>query len=303
MENKNKYSGREDRGRDSGGKYSSSGREDRKRDFGDKYAGRDDRRRDSGDQFGGREDRRKDSGDYIFGVRAVIEAVKAGREMNKIMIQKGMNKDLFMELKEVLKGHDFNLQFVPIEKLNGITDQNHQGVIAYVSPITYHNAEALVEELLAADKKPFILALDRLTDVRNFGAIARTAECEGVDAIIIPSKGSAVVTPDAIKTSAGALNRIKVCKTDNLKETLFYIQQCGVRLVACTEKGSIPLYETNLRGSVAVILGSEMDGITTDLINLADISCRIPMRGEIASLNVSVAAGMVLYEKLRQELY
>jgi len=260
-----------------------------------KYSGRDGR--------DGREERKKDSGDYIFGVRAVMEAVKAGRELNKIMIQKGMQKDLFMELKEVLKGEDFNLQFVPIEKLNGITDQNHQGVIAYVSPITYHNAEALVEELLAADKKPFILALDRLTDVRNFGAIARTAECEGVDAIIIPSKGSAVVTPDAIKTSAGALNRIKVCKTDNLKETLFYIQQCGVRLVACTEKGSVPLYETNLRGSVAVILGSEMDGITSDLINMSDISCRIPMRGEIASLNVSVAAGMVLYEKLRQELY
>lgn len=254
-------------------------------------------------KYGGREERKKDSGDYIFGVRAVIEAVKAGREMNKIMIQKGMQKDLFMELKEVLKGEDFNLQFVPIEKLNGITDQNHQGVIAYVSPITYHNAETLVEELLAEGKKPFILALDRLTDVRNFGAIARTAECEGVDAIIIPSKGSAVVTPDAIKTSAGALNRIKVCKTDSLKDTLFYIQQCGVRLVACTEKGSVPLYETNLRGSVAVILGSEKDGITSDLINLSDLSCRIPMRGEIASLNVSVAAGMVLYEKLRQELY
>ncbi len=254
-------------------------------------------------KYAGREVRKKDSGDYIFGVRAVIEAVKAEREMNKIMIQKGMNKDLFLELKEALKGGEFNLQFVPVEKLDGITDQNHQGVIAYVSPVEYFKAETLVEELIEQGKKPFVLALDRLTDVRNFGAIARTAECEGVDAIIIPSKGSVTVTPDAIKTSAGALNRIKVCKTDNLKDTLFYIQQCGVRLVACTEKASVPLYETNLRGSVAVILGSEKDGITSDLINLADISCKIPMRGEIASLNVSVAAGMVLYEKLRQELY
>lgn len=255
-------------------------------------------------KYDGRQQRRTDKeDDYIFGVRAVIEAVKADRELNKILIQKGMQKELFLELKEALKGGQYNLQFVPIHKLNAITDKNHQGVIAYVSPVTYFNAEKLIEELLEQDKKPFILALDRITDVRNFGAIARTAECEGVDAIIIPSKGSATVTPDAIKTSAGALNRIKVCKTDDLKATLFYIQQCGVRLVACTEKASVPLFETNLRGSVAIIMGSEMDGVTSDLINMADISCKIPMRGEIASLNVSVAAGMVLYEKLRQELY
>jgi 23S rRNA (guanosine2251-2'-O)-methyltransferase len=247
--------------------------------------------------------KKKDDGDYIFGVRAVIEAVKAGRELNNILIQKGMNKDLFMELKEALAGESHNLKFVPGEKLNAITDSNHQGVIAYVSPIEYYNAEELIEGLIEEGKKPFVLALDRLTDVRNFGAIARTAECEGVDAIIIPSKGSVTVTPDAIKTSAGALNRIKVCKTDSLKDTLFYIQQCGMRLVACTEKGSVPLYETNLRGSVAVIMGSEDDGVSQDLINLADLSCKIPMRGEIASLNVSVAAGMVLYEKLRQELH
>ncbi len=253
-------------------------------------------------KYDSRPKRKKESDDYIFGVHAVIEAIRAGRELNKILIQKGMNKELFLDLKEALKGENHTLQFVPVEKLNGITDNNHQGVIAYVSPVEYYKAEELVEELLEEGKKPFVLALDRLTDVRNFGAIARTAECEGVDAIIIPSKGSVTVTPDAIKTSAGALNRIKVCKTDNLKDTLFYIQQCGVRLVACTEKSSVPLYQTNLRGSVAVIMGSEKDGITQDLINLSDISCRIPMRGEIASLNVSVAAGMVLYEKLRQEL-
>lgn len=241
--------------------------------------------------------------EYIFGVRAVIEAIKANRVLNKIFIQKGMNKDLFLELKEALKGESHQLQFVPVEKLDAITENNHQGVIALVSPIEYYKIEDVVEGLLEEGKKPFVLALDRITDVRNFGAIARTAECEGVDAILIPSKGSAHVTSDAIKTSAGALNRIKVCKTDNLKDSLYYIQQCGLRIVACTEKSQIPLYETNLRGSVAVIMGSEKDGITNDLINLSDISCRIPMRGEIASLNVSVAAGMVLYEKLRQELH
>lgn len=241
--------------------------------------------------------------EFIFGVRSVIEAIKAERDLNKIFIQKGMNKDLFVELKEALAGKDYPLQFVPVEKIDAFTEDNHQGVIALVSPVTYYKVETIVEELLEEDKKPFILILDRITDVRNFGAIARTAECEGVDAIVIPSKGSVQVTADAIKTSAGALNRIKVCKTDNLKESLFYIQQCGVRLVACTEKTSVPLYETNLRGSVAVIMGSEKDGVTNDLINMSDIACKIPMRGEIASLNVGVAAGIVMYEKLRQELH
>ncbi|MFZ9029464.1 MAG: 23S rRNA (guanosine(2251)-2'-O)-methyltransferase RlmB [Crocinitomicaceae bacterium] len=246
---------------------------------------------------------KKKERDLIYGVRAVIEAIKAEREINKIMIQKGMDKELFMELKEELKGKDFQLQFVPREKLDALTDNNHQGVVAQVSPIEYHSIEPLVEGLIEEGKKPFILVLDRITDVRNFGAIARTAECEGVDAILLPSKGSAQVNADAVKTSAGALNRIKVCRTDNLKDSLFYIQQCGIRLVACTEKSKIPLYETNLRGSVAIIMGSEKDGVTQDLINMADISCRIPMRGEIASLNVGVAAGMAMYEKLRQELY
>ncbi len=246
---------------------------------------------------------KKKERDLIYGVRAVIEAIKADREINKIMIQKGMDKELFMELKEELKGKDFQLQFVPREKLDALTDNNHQGVVAQVSPIKYHEIEPLVEGLIEDGKKPFILVLDRITDVRNFGAIARTAECEGVDAILLPSKGSAQVNADAVKTSAGALNRIKVCRTDNLKDSLFYIQQCGVRLVACTEKSKVPLYETNLRGSVAIIMGSEKDGVTQDLINMADISCRIPMRGEIASLNVGVAAGMAMYEKLRQELY
>jgi 23S rRNA (guanosine2251-2'-O)-methyltransferase len=157
--------------------------------------------------------------------------------------------------------------------------------------------------MLEEGKKPTILVLDRITDVRNFGAIARTAECEGVDAILIPSKGSALVTSDAMKASAGALNRIPVCKTDDLKNSLFYLQQSGLRLIACTEKSATPLYQVNLRGSVAVIMGSEENGITQDLINMSDIKAKIPMRGEISSLNVGVATGMVLYEKLRQELY
>jgi 23S rRNA (guanosine2251-2'-O)-methyltransferase len=247
-------------------------------------------------------ERIKSNEDLIFGVRSVIEAVKAEREINKILIQKGMNKDLFTELKDALAGKDLQLQFVPIQKLDGLVDGNHQGVIAYVSPIEYLEIEPFIEAKLEKGEKPLVLVLDRITDVRNFGAIARTAECQGVDAILIPSKGSALVTADAIKTSAGALNRIPVCKTNNLKETLFYLQQCGMRIVACTEKSKIPLYEVNLRGPVCIILGSEEDGITSDLLNLSDIKARIPMRGEIASMNVGVAAGMILYEKTRQEL-
>ena len=246
---------------------------------------------------------RKNDDEFIFGVRAVIEAIKANREINKIMIQKGMNKELFQELKDTLVDKNYYLQFVPIEKLNKITDNNHQGVIAYVAPISYQKVEDLVEKMLEEGKKPCILVLDRITDVRNFGAIARTAECEGVDAILIPSKSSVQVTSDAIKTSAGALNRIPVCKSDNIMYSLFYIQQCGLRIIACTEKTETPLYQVNLRGSVAIIMGSEEDGITTDFLNMADIKARIPMRGEIASMNVGVATGIVLYEKTRQELY
>ena len=246
---------------------------------------------------------KKDSDEFIFGIRAVIEAIKAEREINKVMILKGINKDLFLELKDALAGKNYYIQYVPQEKLDKVTQNNHQGVIAYVSPITYHNIEKLVEEKLEKGEKPFILFLDRITDVRNFGAIARTAECEGVDAIVIPSRGSVQVTSDAIKTSAGALNRIPVCKSDNIKDSLFYLQQCGLRIVACTEKTNVPLYEVNLRGSVAIVMGSEEDGITSDILNMADIKAKIPMKGEISSLNVGVATGMVLYEKIRQELY
>jgi 23S rRNA (guanosine2251-2'-O)-methyltransferase len=246
---------------------------------------------------------RKERTDIIYGVHSVIEAIKADRELNKILIQKGIQKEVFNELRDALQGKHFQLQFVPAQKIDSLTNGNHQGVVAFVTPIEYQNIETLVDNLLESDKKPTILVLDRITDVRNFGAIARTAECEGVDAILIPSRGSALVSSDAMKASAGALNRIPVCKTDDLKNSLFYLQQSGLRLIACTEKSAVPLYEVNLRGSVAIIMGSEEDGITQDLINMSDIKAKIPMRGNISSLNVGVAAGMVLYEKLRQEIY
>ncbi len=248
-------------------------------------------------------ERRKPKENIIFGLHSVIEAIKADREIDKILIQKGINKEAFIQLRDALTGKNYPIQYVPIEKINAMSDGNHQGVVAMISPITYLNIETFIDEKIEKGEKPCILVLDRITDVRNFGAIARTAECQGVDAILIPSKGSATATSDAIKTSAGALNRIPVCKTDNLKNSLFYLQQSGLRLVACTEKSSVPLYEVNLRGAVAIIMGSEEDGITSDLLNMSDIKARIPMRGKISSLNVGVSAGMVLYEKLRQELH
>ena len=198
---------------------------------------------------------RKERTDIIFGIRAVIEAVNADKELNKILIQKGLHKELFDELKTALQGKNYFLQFVPVQKLDTLTEGNHQGVVAMIPPISYQEIEPLVDALLEKDEKPFIVVLDRITDVRNFGAIARTAECQGAHAILIPSKGSALATSDAMKASAGALNRIPICKTNDLKNSLFYLQQSGLRIVACTEKGNVPLYETNLRGSVAVIMG------------------------------------------------
>lgn len=246
---------------------------------------------------------KKEKEDLIFGIRAVIEAIAAGREINKIVIQKGLQKELFFELKEATAGKNYFIQFVPSEKLDRLTDKNHQGVVAYLSPKEYVEFESLVDQFVQNNENACFLFLDRLTDVRNFGAIARTAECMGVNAIVIPGKGSVQVTADAIKTSAGALNRIPVCKVGNLKDSIFYLQQSGFRIIACTEKSSVPLYEVNLRGQIGIVMGSEEDGITNDILKMADIKAKIPMSGKISSLNVGVATGMILYEKIRQELY
>ena len=244
-----------------------------------------------------------ESNQMVFGIRAIIEAIKSGKEIENLFLQRGLTGGIILELRSLLKDHEIGFQLVPIEKLNRLTTKNHQGAVAFISPISYDKIENIIPLIYEKGEVPLILILDGITDVRNFGAIARTAECEGVDAILIPSKGSALVSSDAMKASAGALNRIPVCKSDNLKDSIFYLQQSGLRIVACTEKTAAPLYEVNLRGSVAIILGSEENGITQDLINMSDIRARIPMKGTISSLNVGVATGMVLYEKIRQELY
>jgi 23S rRNA (guanosine2251-2'-O)-methyltransferase len=246
--------------------------------------------------------KKAEPGHLIYGLHAVMEAINAGTVINKILIRKGIQKENFEALREVLKGKDYVIQYVPHEKLDSLTEGNHQGVVAFASPVSYIEIEPFVEGLLDNGKHPCIVVLDRITDVRNLGGIARTALCMGADALVIPSKGAAQVTADAIKTSAGALTSLPVARGEEIKDILFYLQQCGIRLVACTEKSSTPVYKSNLRGPVALIFGSEENGIRSDLMNMCDLKVKIPMQSDMSSLNVGVSVGMVLYEKMRQGL-
>ncbi|MCG8580282.1 MAG: 23S rRNA (guanosine(2251)-2'-O)-methyltransferase RlmB [Bacteroidales bacterium] len=232
----------------------------------------------------------------IFGIRAVQEAISAGKEIEKVMIKKGLQGTLFQSFLDVVRSNNIPFQFVPIEKLNRITRQNHQGVIAMISPVTYQDAEQLIPTLFDEGKDPFVLVLDHITDVRNFGAIARTAECAGVDAIIIPETGAAAVTSDAIKTSAGALHSIPVCRVRSLISTVEFLQNSGLKVVAATEKGAIDYDKANYRGPIALVMGAEDRGVNPKILTAADIKSRIPILGDIESLNVSVAAGILMYE-------
>lgn len=244
----------------------------------------------------------EDDDSIIFGVRAVIEAIRAERPINKILIQRGMQKELFKELKEELANKKYNLQFVPIYKLNRMTRKNHQGVIAEVSPIRYQEIEPILNQLYENGEVPLFLILDRITDVRNFGAIARTAECIGVHAIIIPNKDSVSVTADAIKTSAGALNKIPVCKVEDLNSTIHFLKESGVQIAASTEKTENLLFDADFTVPLAVVMGSEEDGVSMKILADADIKAKIPMVGSISSLNVSVSAGIMMYEVARQRM-
>ncbi len=238
----------------------------------------------------------------IFGTRSVIEAVNAGKDIEKILVQKGLSNELYNQLRQALRGNTVPIQFVPPEKLKRVTDKNHQGVIAYLTEITYYDTETLLSVLFEAGKVPLLLMLDRVTDVRNFGAIARSAECAGVDFIIIPSRGAAQINGDAIKTSAGALHRLKVCREDNLKTTIEYLKESGVQVVACHEKTDKLIYDADFNKPTVVIMGSEENGISNEYLKRSDIQVKIPMPGTIASLNVSVATGIVLFEAVKQRL-
>lgn len=238
--------------------------------------------------------------DFLFGTHPIIEALRSGREIEKVMIQVGARSSQISEIIVLAKDREVPIQTVPQEKLNRITRQAHQGVIAFISPVVYQSIENLIPMLFDQGLVPFVIILDKITDVRNFGAIARTADAAGVHAIVVPSRGSALITADAVKTSAGALNTINICREDNLKTTITYLKNCGLRIAALTEKASANLWENDLSGPIALILGSEENGISDAYLKMADIQIKIPMLGTIESLNVSVAAGIACYEIVHQ---
>ena len=243
---------------------------------------------------------RSESNQMVFGIRAVVEAIRSGKEIESIYLQRGIGGGLLIELKDLLIEYGLTAQQVPIEKLNRLTTKNHQGVVAFISPIVYQKVENIIPQLFEEGKVPLILVLDSITDVRNMGAIARTAECAGVHAIVIPAKGSAQINPDAIKTSAGALYKIPVCRHEHFLQTVKLLQESGLQLVCCTEKTKDTIYAPDYTVPTAIIMGSEEDGVRNEIIRTADYLAKIPMYGEIESLNVSVATGIILYEAIRQ---
>lgn len=238
----------------------------------------------------------------IFGIRAVIEAISAGKTIDKIFVQKGLKSPLYHQLHTLLQEQQIAISQVPAEKLNRLTKKNHQGVVATLSPVEYHDFENLVISTIESGKVPLFLVLDHLSDVRNFGAIIRTAECTGVSGIIIPKRGSVSVTADTIKTSAGAVFKVPISRVDNLRDAVYYLQGSGIKTIAASEKTDKLLYEISMTEPLAIVMGAEDTGISPALLKLADDKAKLPMMGSIGSLNVSVACGVFLYEAMRQRL-
>ncbi len=238
----------------------------------------------------------------IYGIRAVLEAISSNEPIDKVFIQRGLQGDLFKELESTVRKHQINSSYVPIEKLNRLTKNNHQGVVANISPIVFHELETLVDTVLNKDKTPLFLLLDQLSDVRNFGAIIRTAECTGVDGIIIQKKGAAPVTADTIKTSAGAAFKVPIAKVDHIKDAVFYLQASGIQVISASEKTNNTVYEVSLTQPTAIVMGAEDRGITPSILKASDHVAKLPLLGEIESLNVSVACAVFLYEAVRQRM-
>lgn len=238
--------------------------------------------------------------DCIFGLRPVIEAIKAGKQIDRLLIRQGLQGALYHELMTIVKTNNVVYQIVPVERIELVTRKNHQGVLAWLSVIEYQYISNLLPMIYEKGEDPFIVALDGVSDVRNFGAIVRTAECLGAHAVIIPEKGSARITADAVKTSAGALHSLPVCREKSIVRSIEYLKESGLKVFCATEKSGIIASEASLTGPAVLILGSEDKGISRELISLADYQVRIPMTGAIESLNVSVSAGILIYEIFRQ---
>ena len=240
--------------------------------------------------------------DMVFGIRAVIEAVEAGKEIDRVLLKRDFSGELAGELFAVLKDNGIRPQRVPVEKLNAITRKNHQGVIAYISPVNYQPIEEIIASVYDRGETPFIVVLDHITDVRNFGAIARTCECAAVDAVIIPMRNSVTVNADAVKTSAGALHTLPVCREHSLTGTLRFLKESGFHIVAATEKGDYDYTRADYTNPLCIIMGAEDKGVSYDNLALCDEWVKIPMLGTIESLNVSVAAGILIYEAVKQRM-
>ena len=239
----------------------------------------------------------------IFGIRAIIEAVDSNKSINKVFIQRGLNNKNGFELIKKLNSKSIEISYVPIEKLNRLTPKNHQGAVATISPIKFLNIQDLSELIESKQKELSVLILDQVSDVRNFGAIVRTAECSGVDCIIIQSSGSAPVNGDTIKTSSGAIFNVPICKVSHIKDAIFLLKQHEIKIYGASEKSETDLYQTNFGKKQAIIMGSEGKGLSNSVIKLCDSLIKIPLLGKIESLNVSVACGAILYELVRQKNY
>lgn len=238
----------------------------------------------------------------IFGIRAIIEAITSEKSIDKVFVQKGLRGELFQELEHICRREKINTSYVPIEKLNRLTKGNHQGAVAQIAPIDFFEIEDLVTSVMESNPKPLFLLLDQLSDVRNFGAIVRTAECTGVSGIITQKKGGAPINGDAIKTSAGAIFKIPICKVDHIKDAVFYMQASNIKVIAATEKANSHIYDINFNEPCAIIMGSEGRGINPSVLKIADEQAKLPILGAIESLNVSVACGAFLYEAVRQRI-
>ncbi|NNL79419.1 MAG: 23S rRNA (guanosine(2251)-2'-O)-methyltransferase RlmB [Flavobacteriaceae bacterium] len=238
----------------------------------------------------------------IFGIRAVMEAVHSGKSIDKVFIQKGLRGQLIHELEKLLRDEGISCSYVPVEKLDRLSKKNHQGVVARISPVTFQSLDDVITKALDGEKTPLFIILDQVSDVRNFGAMVRTAECTGVQGIIVPKSGGASISGDTIKTSAGAIFKVPICKVDHIKDAIYYLQSSGIKIVAATEKTNKLIYDVDFTKPTALIMGSEEKGIASSVLKLVDECVKLPLMGEIESLNVSVACGAVLYEIVRQRL-
>jgi 23S rRNA (guanosine2251-2'-O)-methyltransferase len=238
----------------------------------------------------------------IYGIHAVLEAIRLNKQIERVLIKDNSSAPAFKEIINYCRENAISFQFVPLARLDRITSKNHQGIVAYLSNIEYQSIEQLVPMLYEQGKTPFFLILDHITDVRNFGSIARTAECAGVQAIILPDKGSAMINEDAIKTSSGAIYSLNICRVNSLANTIKYLQNCGITAFAASEKGTMPYTRINFNQPVAIVMGAEGKGLSPEVKKVVTNLVNIPLLGNISSLNVSVAAGIILFEKVRQQL-